>query len=146
VRVKPNNVRAAANTAGPAAPEPSDIAPAGTGGPGRGTGTLVCGQVVRVTRGTYVRLTGEIIAVTTKQYKIRTNTDGTFRVPHSSVELDVTGGAADPFFGDDDGKNETDGLADALNAMSIASKPTLEEVGQGSADWTRIQGKMLTCF
>lgn len=160
VRVKKENVRAAAAAdaaAGPAIPTPTGPLKGGAGGPtpvpqapSQIPPTLACGQKVRVTRGTYVRLTGEIIAVTAKQYKIRTSTRCTetvesFRVPHSSVELDISGSAANTSDDDDHtaGNDDPNSLADVFKNMSIVQRPTLEEVGQGSADWARVKGKML---
>lgn len=114
-----------------------------TGGPQR---TLASGTRVRVVRGTYMRLTGEIMGVTAKQYTIRVDANclgapTSFRVAQSSV---VEYDAAHDDDGDSDDasvSSSVGSLGDSIERLSLAEPPSLESLSPGSEDWLRIQGR-----
>lgn len=105
---------------------------------------LECGMRVRVVKGTYVRLTGEIVGVTAKQYAIRVDEScrdapSTFRVAHSSVVEYDTAQEDDGSSDDASVASSVGSLNNSIGRLAIAERPLLEKVAPDSEDWLRIQ-------
>jgi len=152
VRTKVHNIRAAAGSAIPqvatrvAVPRAPDAhtavqAPASK-----------VGDRVRVVRGTYVRITGQVVSVTARQYTIKADEgcrhapETPFRVAHSSVLPDAAGTSSNSDADCDDAasvlSNETNDRGGdlGLSGLSLGERPTLQHVSVNSDDWQRVQG------